>query len=46
MWASITVTGHWQGEVWNRRKNGEIYPLILSISVVRDPEGQIGRAHV
>ncbi|MBP6806822.1 MAG: EAL domain-containing protein [Chromatiaceae bacterium] len=40
MWASITVTGHWQGEVWNRRKNGEIYPLILSISVVRDPEGR------
>ncbi|MGB4334052.1 MAG: EAL domain-containing protein [Chromatiaceae bacterium] len=40
MWASITGTGHWQGEVWNRRKNGEIYPLILSISVVRDPEGR------
>ena len=40
MWASITSLGHWQEEVWNRRKNGEIYPQILSISTVRDPGGQ------
>ncbi len=40
MWASITSRGHWQGEVWNRRKNGEIYPQILSISTVRDPRGR------
>ncbi|MBU0588697.1 MAG: EAL domain-containing protein [Gammaproteobacteria bacterium] len=32
--------GHWTGEVWNRRKNGEIYPEHLTISLVRDNEGQ------
>ena len=36
MWADIQTTGHWRGEVWNRRKNGEIYPQLLSISAVRD----------
>lgn len=34
MWASITKHGHWQGEIWNKRKNGEIYPERLSISAV------------
>jgi diguanylate cyclase (GGDEF)-like protein/PAS domain S-box-containing protein len=38
MWASITATGYWQGEIWNRRKNGELYPQILSISVVYDSQ--------
>ncbi|NEX19789.1 EAL domain-containing protein [Thiorhodococcus mannitoliphagus] len=38
MWASISATGHWQGEIWNRRKNGEAYPLILSISTVYDSQ--------
>jgi diguanylate cyclase (GGDEF)-like protein/PAS domain S-box-containing protein len=42
MWAAILDTGHWQGEIWDRRKNGDIYPKWLSISVVRDkPGGQI-----
>ncbi|MDF1614523.1 EAL domain-containing protein [Desulfurivibrio dismutans] len=36
MWASIKENGHWQGEVWNRRKNGEIYPELLTISTVYD----------
>ncbi|OYY93081.1 MAG: two-component system response regulator [Hydrogenophilales bacterium 28-61-23] len=40
MWASILQTGHWQGEVWNRRKNGEIFPQWLTISTVYDHEGQ------
>jgi PAS domain S-box-containing protein len=31
----------WQGEVWNRRKSGEIYPVWLSISIVRDDDGNI-----
>jgi len=39
MWASIIETGHWQGELWNRRKNGEIFPEWLSISTVRDDQG-------
>ncbi|WP_332671399.1 EAL domain-containing protein [Aromatoleum sp.] len=34
MWTSVARTGHWQGEIWNRRKNGELYPQWLSISTV------------
>ena len=41
MWAQINETGHWQGEIWNRRKNGEIYPEWLSISEVRDAQGNL-----
>ena len=41
MWAAILQTGHWSGEIWNRRKNGEIYAEILTISAVRDSEQQI-----
>ncbi len=36
MWKKIKQTGHWQGEIWNRRKNGEIYVAWLSISVITD----------
>jgi signal transduction histidine kinase len=36
MWASIIGTGHWQGEIYNRRKNGEIYPQWLNISALKD----------
>jgi diguanylate cyclase (GGDEF)-like protein/PAS domain S-box-containing protein len=41
MWQRLIEYGYWQGEVWNRRKNGEIYPEWLSISVVRNEDGQI-----
>lgn len=40
MWAVLERTGRWQGEVWNRRKNGEIYPEWLNIASVRD-EGNV-----
>jgi diguanylate cyclase (GGDEF)-like protein/PAS domain S-box-containing protein len=40
MWATILATGHWQGEVWNRRKDGEVYAQLLSISSVPGPAGQ------
>lgn len=39
MWGSIIETGHWQGEIWNRRKNGELFPELLTISTVYDAEG-------
>ena len=32
MWESIKRNGSWQGEIWNRRKNGEIYPEWLTIT--------------
>ena len=41
MWDAINATGHWQGEVWNRRKNGEVFPQLLSISAVREETGQV-----
>lgn len=41
MWHSLTQTGHWEGELWNRRKNGDVYPDWLSITVVKDTQGQV-----
>ncbi|MGM0691092.1 MAG: EAL domain-containing protein [Pseudomonadota bacterium] len=41
MWQALERDGHWQGEVWNRRSNGEIFPEILSISTVSDRDGNI-----
>ncbi len=41
MWAELIAAGHWQGEIWNRRKNGEIYPEWLTISAVRDSANQV-----
>jgi PAS domain S-box-containing protein/diguanylate cyclase (GGDEF)-like protein len=40
MWQSLVESGRWQGEIWNCRKNGEVYPEWLSISSVRDAEGR------
>jgi diguanylate cyclase (GGDEF)-like protein/PAS domain S-box-containing protein len=40
MWASLTQAGHWQGELWNRRADGEIYPQWATLSVVKDEHGQ------
>ena len=41
MWQTIAKTGSWKGEVWNRRKNGDIYPEWLSISSIKDVQGKI-----
>jgi len=41
MWDSLINIGQWQGEIWNRRKNGETYPEWLTISAIRDEEGKI-----
>jgi diguanylate cyclase (GGDEF)-like protein/PAS domain S-box-containing protein len=40
MWQQLASSGSWQGEVWNRRKSGEIYPEWLNISAVRTPAGE------
>jgi diguanylate cyclase (GGDEF)-like protein/PAS domain S-box-containing protein len=39
MWQQLITDGHWSGELWNRRKNGELYPALLNISAVRDAQG-------
>ncbi|MGN8277195.1 bifunctional diguanylate cyclase/phosphodiesterase [Pseudomonas sp. SMV71] len=41
MWHQLTAEGHWQGEISNRRKNGELYPSWLTISAVRNRHQQI-----
>ncbi|NUT80712.1 EAL domain-containing protein [Pseudomonas brassicacearum] len=41
MWHQLTAEGHWQGEISNRRKNGELYPSWLTISAVRNRDRQI-----
>jgi len=41
MWQTLCETGHWEGEVWNRRKGGECYPEWLSISVSKDGDGKV-----
>ncbi len=41
MWQSIESTGHWQGEIINRRKNGEAYTQWLNINSVRDDSGRV-----
>ncbi|NKI34769.1 PAS domain S-box protein [Wenzhouxiangella sp. XN79A] len=41
MWDTIHSTGRWHGEIWNRRKSGEIYPEWLSISSIKDEDGRV-----
>ncbi|MBR9882461.1 MAG: EAL domain-containing protein [Oceanospirillales bacterium] len=40
MWNELICNGYWSGEIWNRRKSGETYPQLLTISAVSDSEGQ------
>ena len=42
MWEQLGRDGHWQGEIWNRRKSGDVYPEHLSIAAVRDAAGAVG----
>lgn len=39
--ARLEKQGHWEGEVWNRRKNGEVFPSQMSISSVMDNKGEV-----
>jgi diguanylate cyclase (GGDEF)-like protein/PAS domain S-box-containing protein len=41
MWKKIVESHSWEGEIWNRRKNGEAFPAYLRITSVRDPDGDI-----
>lgn len=40
MWQQLLSTGHWEGEIWSRRKNSEVHPKWLSISAVTDRRGR------
>lgn len=41
MWRELARTGSWRGELWNRRKDGEVYAEWLSISEIRDADGTL-----
>jgi diguanylate cyclase (GGDEF)-like protein/PAS domain S-box-containing protein len=41
MWTTLTEHGQWQGEIWDRRANGEIYPKWLTITVLRNRQGKV-----
>ncbi|HEC74088.1 MAG TPA: EAL domain-containing protein, partial [Methylophaga aminisulfidivorans] len=40
MWTALRVEGHWQGEIWNRRQNGDTYAQLLTISTLDDENGE------
>lgn len=41
MWQALERDRHWQGEIWNRRRNGEVYPEWLSITAVADEDNRV-----
>lgn len=41
MWHRIDETGYWQGEIWNRRKDGEFFAEWLTISAIKDDNGEV-----
>ena len=43
MWQSLQNSGKWQGEIWNKRKDGSIYPEQLTINAILDEQGKASR---
>ncbi|PKG58520.1 diguanylate cyclase [Shewanella sp. Choline-02u-19] len=41
LWQSLADTNHWEGEIWNKRKDGNVYPEYLSITAVKNAQGDI-----
>ena len=41
MWSALKNVGYWGGEIWNRRKNGEVYPELLTINTITDDEDNL-----
>jgi diguanylate cyclase (GGDEF)-like protein/PAS domain S-box-containing protein len=41
LWSRLNQKGHWYGEVWNRRKNGEVYAELLTISTIFQEDGSV-----
>ncbi|MDH4134425.1 MAG: diguanylate cyclase, partial [Gammaproteobacteria bacterium] len=39
LWDALLSTGSWQGEIWDRRKDGTVYPIWLTITAVKDKDG-------
>jgi diguanylate cyclase (GGDEF)-like protein/PAS domain S-box-containing protein len=43
MWRNLVANGYWYGEVWNRRKSGEVFAEMQAISAVRDAQGKVSQ---
>jgi diguanylate cyclase (GGDEF)-like protein/PAS domain S-box-containing protein len=41
VWDQIEATGHWQGEIWSRKKTGELFPAWLALTAIRDNHDQV-----
>lgn len=41
MWQALKENGYWRGEIWNRRKDGDVFPALETISSIRDSLGQV-----
>ncbi len=41
LWQSLVINGFWQGEIWNKRKDGEVYPEWLNISALKNAKGEV-----
>lgn len=46
MWQSLQRHGHWEGEIWNRRRDGTVYAVWLAISTIRGEAAESGGRHV
>ncbi|SEG45560.1 EAL domain-containing protein [Oceanospirillum linum] len=43
LWSELQSNGYWQGEIWNRRKNGQVYPEWLTITAIYNDEGDVAQ---
>ena len=43
LWAELNASGSWRGEIWNRRKSGEVYAEQLTINTIYQPDGSVHR---
>ncbi len=41
LWSALKQRGHWQGEIWNRRKDGKVFPAWVNISAVKGADGKV-----
>ncbi|MGE4337569.1 MAG: diguanylate cyclase [Pigmentiphaga sp.] len=41
LWSALAHDGHWYGELWNRRRDGSVYPALLTVSAVRNDAGVV-----
>ncbi|NJD24451.1 MAG: diguanylate cyclase [Betaproteobacteria bacterium] len=43
MWESLARFGYWRGDIWDKRKDGSLYPKFLAITAIRDENGEVAR---